>query len=79
MVKSGSYTKPLLPPEEQIKREKDFVLDCIAMGTLSSDKESYNRKLSSGIPPYNAQNDKTVKRYFKPESVKKTLKKTGQV
>lgn len=68
-----------MSPADKVKREKDFVLDCVAVGTLSSDSESYNPKLVTGIPPYNAQKDKTTKHYFKHENVKKILKKTGQV
>jgi len=68
-----------LSPGDKIKREKEFVLDCVAVGTLSVDSDSYNPKLASGIPPYNAQKDDTVKEYFRQPSVKNTLKRTGQV
>ena len=72
-------TKYSLSPEDKVKREKGFVLDCVAVGTLSGDSESYNPKLATGIPPYNAQKDKSLKHYFEADGVKRTLKKTGQV
>lgn len=70
---------PELSPADKIKREKGFVLDCVAVGTLSVDSESYNPKHATGIPPYNAQKDATVKSYFKSPVVKSALKRTGQV
>lgn len=69
----------VLTSVEKIEREKGFTLDCIAVGTLSGDSGSYSPKHATGIPPYNAQKDKTVKHFFKNPCVKKTLKKTGQV
>ena len=68
-----------LSPADKIKREKDFVLDCVAVGTLSVDRDSYNPKHATGIPPYNAQKDKAVREYFKSSSAKSALRKTGQV
>ncbi|XP_066935656.1 sperm microtubule associated protein 1-like [Clytia hemisphaerica] len=69
---------PELSPADKIKREKGFVLDCVAVGTLSVDSESYNPKHATGIPPYNAKKDATVKSYFKSPVVKSALKRTGQ-
>ena len=68
-----------LLPEIKLKKEKGFVLDCVAVGTFSSDTLSYNPKLGTGIPPYNSQKDKNARSYFQTDVVKKNLKKTGQV
>ena len=68
-----------LSPAEKIKREKGFVLDSVAVGTLSVDRDSYNPKHATGIPPYNAQKDRAVREYFKTSSAKSALRKTGQV
>ena len=76
--KSGYY-KPDIPAEEKIQRERGFTLDCVAVGTLSTDRESFNPKLAAGIPPYNSQNDEALKNYFKKPVVKQTLSRTGQV
>jgi len=78
MVIKNKYIKPDLAPDEKLKLEKAFTLDCVAIGTLATDNVSYNPKLASGIPPYNSQKDRTLKKYFKSPVVKKTLKKTGQ-
>ena len=76
---TSGYTKPDLTPEEKVKREKRFTLDCVALGTLSTDTPNASSpKLASAIPPYNAQKDKIVRAYFQRPVTKLTLKKTGQ-
>ena len=79
MGKEKSKNPFELSPAEKIKREKGFILDSVAVGTLSVDRDSYNPKHATGIPPYNAQKDRAVREYFKSPSVKSALKKTGQV
>ena len=79
MKNKSGYYKPGIPAEEKIRREKGFTLDCVAVGTLSTDRESFKPKLAAGIPPYNSQNDETLKNYFKKPVVKQTLSRTGQV
>lgn len=68
-----------LSPEEKVMREKRFTLDCVALGTLSTEApKAFSPKLATAIPPYNAQRDKIVNRYFERPTTKQVLKKTGQ-
>ena len=72
-------TPPTPPPEEHLREEKGFVLDCNAMSSISCDYSKANPKLGPVIPPYNSQKDPHVKNYFQFHGVDKTLGKTGQV
>lgn len=59
-------------------REKRFVLDCVAVESISKDYSVSLPKLGSVIPPYNAQKDRHVRDYFLSRPVPPLLKKTGQ-
>lgn len=69
---------PTPPPEEFMREERGFVLDCNAVSSISCDFSKANPKLGPVIPPYNSQNDRHVANYFKFSGVDKTLGKTGQ-
>lgn len=69
---------PTPPPQDRLREEKGFVLDCNAVSSISGDFSKANPKLGPVIPPYNAQKDQHVENYFKFHGVDKTLKKTGQ-
>ncbi|KAH3699259.1 uncharacterized protein C17orf98-like [Dreissena polymorpha] len=71
-------TPPTPPPEEFMREERGFILDCQAVSSISCDFSKANPKLGPVIPPYNAQKDPHVGNYFKFSGVNKTLKKTGQ-
>ena len=73
------YGPPEKSPEQLRELEKGFILDCMAVSTFSDDSGHASPKLSTAIPPYNAQKDKNAKRYFEVKDVKRTLKRTGQV
>ena len=70
---------PQPTPEEIAQKEKSFLLDCIAVDTISKDFSHCQPKLGPAIPAYNSQNDKHVKLYFSREQVDETLRKTQQV
>ncbi|XP_002740676.1 sperm microtubule associated protein 1-like [Saccoglossus kowalevskii] len=71
---------PPSPTPEQLRElEQGFILDNIAVNSISKDYSNVQPKLGPAIPPYNSQNDKHVDQYFKFEQVEKTLKKTGQI
>ena len=70
---------PTPPPEERLREEKGFVLDCNSMSSISNDFAKANPKLGPVIPPYNSQKDGHVSNYFNFHGVDKTLDKTGQV
>lgn len=72
-------TPPTPPPEQQLRTERGFVLDCNAVSSISTDYSKANPKLGPVIPPYNSQKDNHVENYFKFQGVDKTLEKTGQV
>ncbi|XP_072019994.1 sperm microtubule associated protein 1-like [Amphiura filiformis] len=70
---------PPSPTQEELDNlEKSFLLDCIAVDSISKDYSGAQPKLGPAIPPYNSQNDKHVKEYFTREQVDETLRKTGQ-
>ncbi|KAK3597069.1 hypothetical protein CHS0354_022075 [Potamilus streckersoni] len=74
------YRCPPTPsPEKLLKKEKSFVLDCTAVSSISCDFSKANPKLGPVIPPYNAQKDVHVSKYFDFHGVDKTLEKTDQV
>lgn len=75
----AKYGPPSLTPEQKARQEKGFVLDSIAVSTLSDDSGRANPKMATAIPPYNAQTDKHAKGYFEKPVVQKLLKKTEQV
>lgn len=79
LARFAKYGPPSLSPEEKAKQEKGFVLDAVAVSTLSDDSGRANPKMATAIPPYNAQKDKHSKGYFEKPVVKKLLKKTDQV
>ncbi|KAG8443258.1 hypothetical protein GDO86_011892 [Hymenochirus boettgeri] len=58
--------------------EKRFVLDCVAVESISKDSSGSLPKLGSVIPPYNAQKDYHVESYFHTRPVPPLIKKTGQ-
>ncbi|KAM9307475.1 sperm microtubule associated protein 1 [Gastrophryne carolinensis] len=59
-------------------REKRFVLDSVAVESISKDYSVSLPKLGSVIPPYNAQKDWHVRGYFLTRPVPPLLRKTGQ-
>ncbi|KAM5157934.1 sperm microtubule associated protein 1 [Mantella aurantiaca] len=59
-------------------REKRFVLDCVAVESVSKDYSVSLPKLGSVIPPYNAQKDRHVRGYFLTRPVPPLLAMTGQ-
>ena len=70
---------PERSPDELRHLEREFVLDCVAVSTLSDDSGRANPKMATAIPPYNAQKDKHAKEYFQKSGTRKLLKKTEQV
>lgn len=75
-VKNGPSQKT---PEELRRLEKGFVLDNIAVSTLSDDSGRAKPKMSTAIPPYNAQIDPHTKNYFEKKLVQRLLSRTQQV
>lgn len=75
-VRNGPSQKT---PEELRKLEKGFVLDNIAVSTMSDDSGRANPKMSTAIPPYNAQMDRHTKNYFEKKLVQRLLTRTQQV
>jgi len=56
-----------------MKMEKDFVLDCQAASSISTDYSKANPKLGPVTAPYNGQRDKHTKAYYKFISVPQSL------
>ena len=79
LARFAKYGPPPLSQEDKLKSEKGFVLDAVAVSTLSDDSGRANPKMATAIPPYNGQKDKHSKGYFEKPVVKKLLKKTEQV
>lgn len=75
-IKTGP---PQRSPEELRRLEKGFVLDNIAVSTLSDDSGRANPKMSTAIPPYNGQLDRHTKLYFEKKLVQRLLTRTQQV
>ncbi|XP_053568940.1 uncharacterized protein C17orf98 homolog [Bombina bombina] len=73
-----SRFKPSPSLAELQAREKRFVLDSVAVESISKDYSYSLPKLGSVIPPYNAQKDSHVGNYFQAKPVPAVLKKTGQ-
>ncbi|KAM4689828.1 sperm microtubule associated protein 1-like [Discoglossus pictus] len=73
-----SRFKPSPSLAEVQEKEKKFILDCVAVESISRDYSCSLPKLGSVIPPYNAQKDSHVKDYFQSRPVPPVLKKTGQ-
>lgn len=69
---------PSPTPDQLADLEKNFLLDCIAVDTICKDYSHSQPKMGPAIPPYNSQNDKHVKAYFRREAVDVTLRETGQ-
>ena len=79
LARFAKYGPPPLTSEEKTKQEKGFILDAIAVSTLSDDSGRANPKMATAIPPYNGQKDKHAKGYFEKPVVQKLLNKTEQV
>ena len=79
LARFAKYGPPPLTSEEKTKQEKGFILDAIAVSTLSDDSGRANPKMATAIPPYNGQKDKHAKGYFERPVVQKLLNKTEQV
>lgn len=62
-----------------LQRQKEFILDGVAVDTIASGYSNILPKLWSAVPPYNAQLDVHAASYFASPAVKKLLKKTEQV
>ena len=74
------YKCPPTPPKpDLLEKEKGFIIDSVAVSSVSSDYSRCNPKLGPVIPPYNSHGDKHVQNYFNFVGVNRTLKKTGQV
>ncbi|XP_067934118.1 sperm microtubule associated protein 1-like [Watersipora subatra] len=67
-------TPPTPTPDELMRAEKTFVLDCQAASSISSDYSKANPKLGPVVPPYNGQRDSHTDGYFKFVSVPQSLK-----
>ncbi|XP_019360899.1 PREDICTED: uncharacterized protein C17orf98 homolog [Gavialis gangeticus] len=61
-----------------LRRERDFVLDGVAVGSIAGGYTQKLPKLWSAVPPYNAQLDIHAANYFASPSVKAVLRKTEQ-
>lgn len=73
------YRTPPEPTAEDLyEKEKAFVLDSMAVSSISQDYSKTNPKLGPVIPPFNAQKNRHTKPYFKYFGVNKVLEKTGQ-
>lgn len=79
LARFAKYGPPPLSQDDKLKAEKGFVLDAVAVSTLSDDSGRANPKMATAIPPYNGQKDKHSKGYFEKPVVKKLLKKTEQI
>ncbi|XP_060681695.1 sperm microtubule associated protein 1-like [Hemiscyllium ocellatum] len=67
------------PPKAELKRrEKAFLLDCVAISSIARDYSYSAPKAGTVIPPYNAQNDRHALAYFRTKPLPPLLKKTGQ-
>nr|XP_033790232.1 uncharacterized protein C17orf98-like [Geotrypetes seraphini] len=60
------------------QKEKCFILDCVAVGSIAKDYSYSLPKLGSVIPPYNAQRNHHSGTYFLSKPVPALLKRTGQ-
>lgn len=69
---------PTPPPQDLMRMEKGFTLDCNATSSISTDYSKANPKLGPVIPPYNSQRDRHTYNYYNFIGVDRTLKKTGQ-
>ncbi|XP_077993480.1 sperm microtubule associated protein 1-like [Glandiceps talaboti] len=69
---------PTPTPEDLRELEQGFILDNIAVNSISKDYANTQPKLGPAIPPYNSQKDKHVKDYFEFVQVDGTLEKTAQ-
>ncbi|XP_030634920.1 uncharacterized protein C17orf98-like [Chanos chanos] len=58
------------------KREKGFVLDCVAVSSVAKGYEHTRPQLWSVLPPYHARNDPHATRYISIPAVQRTLKNT---
>ncbi|XP_069763092.1 sperm microtubule associated protein 1-like [Narcine bancroftii] len=63
---------------EYFKRERDFILDGVAVSSNALTYEKVQPKLCGVIPPYNAQKDPYAKHAFQTKAMKRLLKKTEQ-
>ncbi|XP_072928010.1 sperm microtubule associated protein 1-like [Hemitrygon akajei] len=60
------------------KRERGFILDCVAVSSSSLMYGKINPKMCDTIPPYNAQNDPYCKNALETKFMRKLLKRTDQ-
>jgi len=72
------HTPPSPKPDDLLRREKTFTLDCVAVSNISNDYSRANPKLGQVAQPYNAQRDHHCGSYFGFIGVDKTLGKTNQ-
>ncbi|XP_062900309.1 sperm microtubule associated protein 1-like isoform X2 [Mobula hypostoma] len=70
---------PSPPVEELRRREKAFLLDCVAVSSISREHSRSAPRAGSVIPPYNPQRDPHSAAYFRTRPLLPLLKKTGQV
>ncbi|XP_072109932.1 sperm microtubule associated protein 1-like isoform X1 [Mobula birostris] len=69
---------PSPPVEELRRREKAFLLDCVAVSSISREHSRSAPRAGSVIPPYNPQRDPHSAAYFRTRPLLPLLKKTGQ-
>merc|ERR1719204_288988 len=70
---------PPLRPPQRAKLEKEFTLDCIAVGNLSdTSKNKTNPCVQVTVPLYNPQMDRGCKNYFGFKGIKKLLERTEE-
>lgn len=62
-----------------LQKQKEFILDGVAVDTIGSGYAHILPKLWSALPPYNAQLDIHAASYFSSPVVKSLLKRTEQV
>uniref|UniRef100_A0A1I8J0F8 HDNR domain-containing protein n=1 Tax=Macrostomum lignano TaxID=282301 RepID=A0A1I8J0F8_9PLAT len=63
---------------DRLRREKSFVLDCVAAASISDEFARTNPKYGSVLPPYNGQADVHTRRYFRFTGVDLTLARNKQ-
>ncbi|XP_032894872.1 uncharacterized protein C17orf98-like [Amblyraja radiata] len=69
---------PCPPAEELRRREQAFLLDCVAVSSISRGHSRSAPRAGSVIPPYNPQRDRHAAAYFTTRPLLPLLRKTGQ-
>uniref|UniRef100_UPI00398F6717 sperm microtubule associated protein 1-like n=1 Tax=Pristiophorus japonicus TaxID=55135 RepID=UPI00398F6717 len=64
---------------EFFKKERGFILDCVAVSNTAKEYGKVQPKRCDVIPPYNAQTDPFAKHYFQSKEMRTLLKRTDQV